>query len=124
MYRTHTCGELNIKNVEDWNNVSSSTIMEHRGWWIFNEYKTLIEALSAVYPEVEWEESRRIRYPRFYWNSKENVENFLKKITSHLKIDQRIIGKIFKIKDNSFMIWERNLILKMLKTGIMFHHLL
>lgn len=79
--------KLNIENVDDWNQVSSSTIMEHRGWWIFNEYRTVIEALSAVYPEVEWEESRRTRYPRFYWNSKENVENFLKKITEHLKIE-------------------------------------
>jgi hypothetical protein len=50
--------QLNIKSIEDWYNVSTSQVLQKAGRGFLDYYgKSLINALTTIYPHYQWEVS-------------------------------------------------------------------
>jgi hypothetical protein len=74
--------------LSDWYKVSRNEV-ERKGLQLFGHYKSLGEALQAVYPEYPWKLSEfATRLPNKYWSSSENQQQVLKKIGKELGVTQ------------------------------------
>lgn len=67
--------------------VTLQVLRDHKGASFLRMYRTLFNALQAVYGDVKWE--KNVSYhPIGFWTSKENQRNFLDKLAGELGIKE------------------------------------
>ena len=76
--------QLGLNSVSEWADIPTKVIVQNGGSFLFKKYSSFEGALKEIYPEENWQTSRR--YPANYWLSDANVKEFLKEIESKLSL--------------------------------------
>ena len=84
-FLTEISQSLNVNKLEDWANISQSKIIQYGGRGLISKYKSINEAYSTIFPEVNWKANKVMNNPRYYWNSIINQRNFLISLSTELK---------------------------------------
>ena len=78
--------DLNLQTIEDWNKISKKQIIEFGGRGLFSHF-CLSEIKSMGCPEGKYIfQHESIRKPPQYWDKKENIQIFLKKLQQKLDL--------------------------------------
>jgi len=79
--------KLEITEHKDWGKVSNQVLIENHGSSLLKIYKSLKNALTERFPEVEWkDEWFRVSHDNSYWKNKENHRKFLEQLALKLEI--------------------------------------
>lgn len=71
----------------DWYRVSQRDVLRRGGSGLFKYHASLGDALRAVYPEYEWQESSFPR-TRGHWVDVNNLRHFLDSVAGELGVQQ------------------------------------
>lgn len=87
MHSTHSSTK-----PSDWYRITRKAIPKQAGWRIWHYYKSLEEALKALYPEVNWDPSKfeeeAARVKDGHWKDKENLFRALERVERKLDIKE------------------------------------
>lgn len=72
--------KLNLSNIEDLCKVSAQQIKDLGGQRVLLHYNSVFHAIEEIYPDVSWDVYKRISLPQQFWDSKENIFKFIKKL--------------------------------------------
>lgn len=79
--------ELNIKEMKDWYKISRKQISNLGGSGLLLKYGGLINVLSIIYPEYEWENYNNSSiFPIGFWYNRENIRYFMDLLKEKYKI--------------------------------------
>ena len=79
--------ELNIKELDDWYSITVSEIKAFYGGEILlNKHLSFFRILLNLFPEKHWDYSFYSKYPKNYWQNKENHRKFFDKIKEKYEI--------------------------------------
>ena len=78
--------------MSDWYKVRRRDVVAHGGSGLFKSHTSLYEALSAVYPDYQWEYLNFVdsasKIKNGFWDSLENQKKFLDKVAQELGITE------------------------------------
>ena len=81
--------QLGVEKYDDWYHIHYNQIASYGGSAILNRYSSLFDALENIFPEFDWNISKRKNVSSNFWNNRDNVIHFL-----HIAKEQ------FKIKEH------------------------
>jgi hypothetical protein len=60
--------KFNIKNLNDWYNISSKLFLKNGGGGLINNYgQSVYHMLQAIYPEHDWKPWLFMKVPQYFW---------------------------------------------------------
>ena len=82
--------KLNIKKIEDWYEISTNEIIENGGKkLILKNGNSKLLLLKNLFPYFAWNEEKFTKFPRKYWQNKENHKKFLENLENSLQIKEK-----------------------------------
>ena len=78
--------KLNIKELSEWQNYSSKTIIENGGRGLIDEYQNYFDMLSGIYPDYNWSFLHQKRISKFFFESEDNQREFILQLLKNEKI--------------------------------------
>ena len=79
--------KFGLQELDDWYSITTQNIFDNGGCRILKIYNSsLFEALKTVYTEHNWEEKKRNKIRKCFWDSSENRKDVIKDIELKLKI--------------------------------------
>ena len=79
--------EANIKTQEDWYHLNQEYLNKHKVSRALESHnKSLITALSRIYPELQWKPWKFNKVPVGYWNYMTSRRHFMDSLSQQLKL--------------------------------------
>ena len=86
-YLTSLEEKFNIKDIDDWKNISREQIMNEKGGaCLLRIYGTTFNLLKEMYPNHEWKATDFTRAPRLYWKDIKNQREFFDDLAKKFNI--------------------------------------
>eukprot|EP01118_Nematostelium_gracile_P013001 TRINITY_DN4844_c0_g1_i1.p1 TRINITY_DN4844_c0_g1~~TRINITY_DN4844_c0_g1_i1.p1 ORF type:complete len:165 (-),score=29.29 TRINITY_DN4844_c0_g1_i1:56-529(-) len=83
----HFAKELKMTRMEDWYNITTAQIYQHKGAGLFEKYqKSPSKMITSVLTDHEWDLWRFNQAPKGIWDDLRTRAEFMKYLTKELKI--------------------------------------
>ena len=90
---------LNMKEPKDWDNLTTTNIIDHGGRQLFNLYSSVHKMLISIYPSEQWDAFTIPRLlPRGYWESPSCARQFLSKV-----VELEGVSSPFEVTDEAII---------------------
>lgn len=84
--------KFQIIQPQEWNKLTIKKVIEHGGCSLLKRYGlSLYRALQGIYPEVSWKREwfHIPRFPKTFWNSEVNQQEFLSEIAENYNLQSQ-----------------------------------